>query len=123
VSISENEVVAAEAKRSAAMIVKDVGALDGMLMPDLIWSHSTGAVDDKAAFLGRIADGAVRYVSIERTAEHIRIYGDAAIVTGVAAVKVIVDGAEIDMKNNYTNVWVKAGGMLRLATCQSTKTR
>src|SRR5438477_10737412 len=79
----------AENDRFAAMLKADVGALDKLLAPDLIYTHGDGRVIDKAAFLSDFKTGAFKYVTIEPNDLKIRIYGDTAIVTGGAGMHVV----------------------------------
>ena len=64
-SKDEMDVRKAENDRFAAMLKADVGALDKLLAPDLIYTHGDGRVIDKAAFLSDFKTGAFKYVTIE----------------------------------------------------------
>jgi hypothetical protein len=58
-------VLEAEGRRCAAMLAGDTTALDRLLDPRLHFSHASGAVDDKAAYLAKIAAGRIEYLAIE----------------------------------------------------------
>ena len=48
-------ILAAEQRRCAAMLAGDNAALDAVLHQDLHFSHATGAVDDKIAYMAKMA--------------------------------------------------------------------
>ena len=55
---------AAEKARCAAMLENDNGALSALLDPRLQFHHATGAVDDKDAYMAKMAAGRIEYVGI-----------------------------------------------------------
>ena len=65
------QVLAAEQARCDAMLANDNAALDAVLDPRLQFAHATGAVDDKDAFLAKMAAGRIRYVTIGWSEERV----------------------------------------------------
>ena len=115
------EVLAAEDARCAATIARDLPALGRLLGDDLVWVHSSALVEDKAAFIARIAAASDRYLAIRRSDERVRLYGPTAIVTGVSDMDAEVAGAPKTVRNRFTNVWASGPAGLQLVSCQSTK--
>ena len=120
-SKDEMDVRKAENDRFAAMLKADVGALDKLLAPDLIYTHGDGRVIDKAAFLSDFKTGAFKYVTIEPNDLKIRIYGDTAIVTGGAGMHVVNKGAPAQIKIRYTDVHVRRNGMWQMVAWEATR--
>jgi Domain of unknown function (DUF4440) len=109
-----------EESRWTAMIGADIGRLDTLLSDRLSWTHASGHCEGKAAFLERIALGRVIYLSIERSDERRVHCNGAVVITGMAEMRVVVDGRECELRNRYTNVWVDEDGSWRMAAWQST---
>jgi len=114
------EIKALEDRRYRAMIDKDVATLDALLHEDLLYTHSTAATDGKSRYLESIRLARADYRRIERPAESISVYGDAAIVTGQVRIEVVVEGAARQLNSRYTDVWVKGPSGWRMVAWQST---
>src|SRR3546814_12663250 len=84
-----------ENERCRAMISADMTALDRLFSDKLIWSHSSGHVDNKQEFLAKIEGGASQYLSISREDEKYVISADAAIASGLVSQEVRLNGVEI----------------------------
>lgn len=116
-----NAVLAAEKRRCAAMLANDGAALEAVLDPRLHFSHATGAVDDKAAFLAKMAAGRIHYVGIAWSEEKvIGLAPDAALLTGRMTTDVRVEGVDKRLNNRVITVWSETGGAWRLVAFQST---
>jgi ketosteroid isomerase-like protein len=117
----ETEIKAAEQQRCAAMIANDPAALAAILDDDLQFHHATGAVDDKSAFLAKMAAGRIRYAGIAWSEEKVTaLAGDAAMLTGRMATDVQVEGTDKRLNNRVMTVWRKSDGAWRLLAFQST---
>jgi hypothetical protein len=98
-------VIAAESRRCAAMLASDAQALDCLLDTRLHFSHATGAVDDKSAYLAKIAAGRISYLSIEWSEQKVISFKDAALLTGRMSSLVRVEGTEKRLENRVLAVW------------------
>ncbi|MDG2001806.1 MAG: nuclear transport factor 2 family protein [Novosphingobium sp.] len=115
------EILAAERKRCDAMLANDNEALDALLDERLQFSHATGAVDDKPAYLAKMAAGRIVYTSIDWSEGTVIALGDeAALLTGRMVNSVTVEGAEKQLKNRVITAWAKSDGEWRLVAFQST---
>ena len=115
-----SELLGLEARRCDAMVAADVGALDRLLSNDLTWTHSSARQDIKASFLAGLQAGGTRYLEIRRSDEQVRLHDEVAVVTGVAHMLVIINGEERQLRNRYTNVWIKLDDGWRMIAWQST---
>jgi len=63
-----------------AQIAADPKALGALCAEELSYSHSSGKVEDKAAFIANATDGKSKFLSIEYKDPTIKVVGPAAIV-------------------------------------------
>lgn len=111
----------AEQRRCAAMLANDALALDALLDPRLAFSHATGQVDDKSAYLAKMAAGRIDYLSIDWSEDRVTPLGDhAALLTGRMTNQVRVEGTEKRLDNRVMAVWVLDEGAWRMLAFQST---
>ena len=114
-------VTKAEQARCAAMLANDSEALSALLDPDLEFCHATGAVDDRAGFLAKMAAGRIRYLAIDWPERRVTaLGGNAALMTGRMTTDVEVEGIKKSLRNSVTTVWRCAEGAWRLRAFQST---
>jgi ketosteroid isomerase-like protein len=116
----EKEILALEDRRYAAMIANDQAALEAMLHPDLIYTHSSAVVDTKASYLETLRSGKTRYKNAERAEQKVRICGDTALVTGRAQMQVEIDGQPKSIKLRFLVVWTKTSKGWKFVGWQST---
>ncbi|HEX7741595.1 MAG TPA: nuclear transport factor 2 family protein, partial [Sphingobium sp.] len=111
----------AEKQRCAAMLKNDAAGLDAILDPRLSFAHATGAVDDKAAYLAKMAEGKIDYIAIEWTDPVVTGLGDGhALLNGRMGTHVRVNGVEKQLDNRVTTVWAAGDKGWRLLAFQST---
>ena len=84
----EKQIVELERERLKAMINADSEALNSILSDDLTYIHTTTREDSKKSLIDSLASGGLSYKSMDTEGVKVRIYGDAAVVTGSAAIKV-----------------------------------
>lgn len=116
----ETEILALEEERCAAMTAGDAEALAAMLHDELVYTHSSGVVDDKSSYLEAIRSGRTRYHGIERAAERVRVYGDTALVSGNADIEVDVAGQHKSLRLCYLDVWARTPRGWKFVAWQST---
>ena len=116
-----DEVRAADSRRIAATVKGDAAELGALLAEDLTYTHTTGQVESREEHLAAISAGKLDYQSIVRTEDQVRIYGDAAVVTGRADMKVNAQGKDLVLAIRFTAVWVKGEKGWRMVAWQSTR--
>ncbi|SEI00323.1 nuclear transport factor 2 family protein [Paracoccus alkenifer] len=109
-----------ESRRCAALMDADEATLAAMLTEDLVHIHLNGHVDDKPGYLAGFRDKYV-FRNIERGALTIRVFGDAAVMTGPLIQTIVVrDGGQvIDVRAITTQVWSRSSDGWRLNTCHN----
>ena len=103
----EKEILALEDKRYAAMIGGDWKTVQGLAHDQLLYTHSSAITDTKATWLESMTSGKTKYKSASFTDRKVRMIGDAALVTGGAAIEAEVNGQPRSLRLKFLNVWTK----------------
>ena len=90
---------------SLARASRDCGRSLRGTADDLVYVHSSGAIDSKASYIDALRTGKFRYTKCERFEEKVRMYGDAALVTGRAQFEALIEGTPKTLRLRYLNVW------------------
>lgn len=112
----------ADAARRRAMIEADVDTLNALLAEDLCWTHSSGAVEDKGAFVDAIATAAVSYEALEVEADEIRAEGTLVVHQGRLRGRASRGGQSKALQARFLAVWRSVDERLELIAWQSTNT-
>lgn len=117
----ESAVLAAEQRRCEAMLANDNAALADLLDARLHFSHATGAVDDRDAYLAKMAAGRIAYVGITWAEQRVMpLAPDVAILTGRMTTDVRVESVDKRLNNRVITIWDGTGGDWRMVAFQST---
>lgn len=117
----EQNVRTAERQRCDAMVANDGALLAELLDDRLQFHHATGAVDDKAAYLAKIASGRILYRAIAWPEDSIvQLAPGIALLTGKMVTDVEVEGVSKRLNNRVMAVWTQDGSRWRMAGFQST---
>jgi len=111
----------AETGWAAAVQKGDVAALQRTLGDRLIYTHSTGVVEDKKEYLERLRKGTQKYELIEHASMNIRAYGNSGVVASRVRMKGRSNERLFDDQLLMLHVWVKQGGRWQLVAHQTTK--
>ena len=118
----EDEVRDAEMGWVKAVQAGDYAKLDAYLAPDLVYTHSTGNIEDKAAYLKALKSGNQKYASITHSNLRIKTYGgDAGVVTAKVRMTGATKGTPFDNQLLMIHVWAKQGGKWQLVAHQTTR--
>lgn len=118
------EILRLENERRRALVEQDFAALAELFAEDVVYTHSTGAVQDKAAYLAYVQAGTFKFLSIDRGDLTIRFIGDVAISTGTMTNTIAVAGTPqtMSIETMVTQVFVKRDGAWRHVIFQATRT-
>jgi ketosteroid isomerase-like protein len=117
----EDAVKQAEKDWAKGITTRDLALLQTVLGDDLIYTHSSGVQDTKAAYLDKLRSGKLKYVACDHEKMEVRLYGSIALLTGAASVKVISDGNEASMKLALLHVYAKRKGKWEMIAHQSAR--
>ena len=93
--------------RYAAQIGNDFAAMARLFADDLVYVHSSGAVDGKESYIERQRSNALRYRAMRRSDVKVRVYGCVAIITGAGNFEVTVNGKESAVSLLFHSIWAK----------------
>ena len=118
----EREIRELERQRFRAMERVDVATLNRILSDDLIYTHANGLQQTKAELIGVLGSGDFKYESITPGDDiRVRIYDQAAVVTGRASIKIKARGEEQSFTVCYLDVYVKQDGRWQMVAWQSSR--
>jgi ketosteroid isomerase-like protein len=117
---TEEDLNQLEDKRYTALIEGDWGTVDALLADEFFYNQGGGGSVTKAGFLGYMKAGDAKVRKAVREDADIRLYGDTAVITGIAHVDVTLKGEDRVLHSRYLHVWVKKGDSWKLAARQAT---
>ncbi|MEO7970973.1 MAG: nuclear transport factor 2 family protein [bacterium] len=102
-----------EVERNKALVAADVATIDRLYSADY-----TSSVDNtsrtKTEVLADLKSGALKLAASSNEETYVRVYGNAAVVTGKSTLKRNDRGTETNGQVYFTRVWVKQIGGWRL---------
>ncbi|MCJ2141126.1 nuclear transport factor 2 family protein [Methylobacterium sp. E-066] len=120
-SAQGTEVEAAVDNLTKALLAADGTALDALTLDGLSYGHSSGVVQDKAAFIEALTSGRSRFPSIVLSDRSTSVIGDDAIVRHVFTGETVAGGKTSPVHIGVLQVWHRDGGRWRLMARQAFK--
>jgi ketosteroid isomerase-like protein len=119
VSKAEQQILALNREWADAIARGDMAALDRLFADDLTVISGRGELRTKAQELDDLRpnpDITTYFFNTEDA--RVRVYKDAAVVTGLARWRIRYQGKDIDHERRYTSVFVKQHGRWRIVAQQ-----
>lgn len=116
----EDSVRALEAQRAQALLHADTAALSRLIADDFVEISRLGTVRTKADNMREIATGALKLSSVHYDSLSVRIYGDVAVLQGIADNTGLFRGFPFSGKIRYTRIFVRRGGRWLAVAMQQT---
>jgi ketosteroid isomerase-like protein len=120
-SADEKEVGAAVEVLRKAMIDGDKASLEKIAATELSYGHSSGLVEDKAAFVEALVSGKSDFTAIELANQTIRIVGNTAIVRHKLSGATNNEGKQGTVNIGVLLIWQKQNGGWKLVARQAFK--
>jgi ketosteroid isomerase-like protein len=117
---AEDEIVKAEKQWATAVVARDFAALEKIYSDDLIYAHSTGVIETKEEYLGKLRAGSQKYDLIDHQKSTIKAFGDSAVSHWIVRMTGNTKGEPFDNTLMMIHFWVKQDGSWRLAAHQTT---
>jgi ketosteroid isomerase-like protein len=112
----------ADKVRRAAMISADIDKVSSLVSDDLVYTHSSGKVDDKKSLLDAIRSGALDYEKIEPRDTVVRAKGGTVVVTGFVSIAVKTPDGLKSFDARFTAVHMRSKeGNWQLMAWQTTR--
>jgi len=109
-----------EEQRNQAILHGDVAALDRMTSDDYTFVTLRGEMRAKAEILRDFKAGSIKYDSRTISDLKVRVYGNAAVVTGRAIQKGAENGKDYSGDYWFTRVYVNKDGSWKTVALQTT---
>jgi ketosteroid isomerase-like protein len=118
--MNRDDILALEQRRFKAMCAGDAAALGELLHRDLKYTHSSGAVDDKASYTRGVAEKLWDYQSVESHDAAVSIYGTTALVHCRLHIEVNIKGVPKTVDSVALTVWIEDAGRWQVVAVHST---
>lgn len=116
----EDSVRALEASRREALLAADTVAMSKLLAPEFMEISRLGTVRTRADNIRDLASGTLHLTSIKYDSLTVRVYGDVAVLTGIADNTGTMRGFPFSGKIRYTRVFVRRDGRWQAVLMQQT---
>lgn len=118
---AEKEVSDAIEQLKKGMLEGDRAILDKMTSADLSYGHSSGKIEDKAAFVEALASGKSDFITLNLSEQTIKVKGDVAYVRHKLSGETNDGGKPGTANIGVLLVWVKENGSWKLLARQAFK--
>jgi len=118
--VTDKELLELGDLRYQAMTSSNWIALEALLHPDLIYTHSSGLADTRASWLESMKSGKTRYKSARCLERKVRMLGDVALVTCRADFEAEVGGEARSIKLAFLEAWAKTQQGWKFVAWQAT---
>jgi ketosteroid isomerase-like protein len=117
----ESDVLAAERQFFASLIAADGPALERLLADDFVLIEvMRGGEVSRQDLVAALGAGQVRFEGIEASEARVRMYGDAAVVTGRTEMRIRFGPDSAAVRSRYTHVFVRQAKEWRFVSAQGT---
>ncbi len=116
----EDSVRALESQRAQALLKADTVALSQLVADDFVEISRLGTLRTKADNMREIASGTLKLTSVRYDSLSVRIYGDVAVLQGIADNTGTFHGFPFAGKIRYTRVFVRRAGRWQAVAMQQT---
>ena len=112
-----------ERLRQRSLVGKDFSTLSALLADDIVYTHSTGVVQDKSKYLDH-ARNALTFLSIDRGHLTVRVLDNVAMMSGAMTNIITAPSLEkpMEVRAQVLQVWVQENGSWKMAAFQATRT-
>jgi len=106
----EQELITLENGWADAVVKKDVAFLDRILADDCLVTDPEGNVSTKAQEIASVKSEVYLVTSCVHHEMKVRVYGNAAVVTGRSTLNETYKGKDYSIQAQWTDTWVKLNG-------------
>jgi ketosteroid isomerase-like protein len=118
---SASAVEALEHRWMQALTTQDTIFLQKYYHPRLVYTHSSGIVDDKTTWMNNFKKGTLKYLKLEPQSMRVDLYPKMAIATYGASFSVLNNGSPLDFDARVIHVYVHEKEGWKLVAHQTTR--
>jgi len=115
----EKQVAAAVETFKKALTSRDKNLLESISAEELSYGHSSGKVEDKAAFINGVLNDPIHFDEIDLQDQTIKLAGNTAIVRHAFNAKITNNGTPGEIKIRNLLIWQKQKGQWKLLARQA----
>lgn len=119
----ESTVRTLEQGRFELIVADDWDGFEALCAEELRYVHSSGVIDTRASYLGKLRGGWYDYHLATSTIESIVVTDDLVLVRGTMYAELRAGEGEIVVDSITTSAWVRRDDAWLLATHQSTSVK
>ena len=116
----EDEMLKVEEAWSRAIATNDVRGMDAHTADDWVIVDTNGSVSKKAGFMAAVINGDLVHDGLTLDPDTVRVYGDTAIVSGIARSSGTYKGQRFSTHERSTDLFVRQDGRWRCVFTQLT---
>lgn len=118
---TEQVILLLENEGREATLKNDIEANNRLLADNWMNINPDGSITTKAKLMELLKDGSFKIMSIENDEVMVRVYGDAAVVTGRSTTKRAGQGSEVVARQvRFTRVYAKSKGQWQVVSAHNT---
>lgn len=120
-SAMEQEIQRLHREYVHAQLTNNIAMLERIWADDHIFTNTFGIVQTKAERLADAKSGTRKILEMEGVDVKVRVYGNTAVVTGRASIKMQLRGQELSFQARGIDVYVKKNGRWQVVASQATR--
>jgi len=119
-TLSNSEALSTAERWAAVVGQADIAGLNELLHADYVHVHATALVESKAKFIEALKTGARKYDPIRIEDSNVRVFGDAAVISGKFVLRATTRDRVIEGVNRFVLLVINTPNGLKVATFQAT---
>jgi ketosteroid isomerase-like protein len=119
--ITEEAVAALNTKWMHAYTTGDTAFLERHMSEDYVGTFPDGSVHDKEGEIEAVKSGTVKIAEMTPKEMTVRMYGNAAVITGRSHIEAVVAGQAMSADFRFTDVWIAQKDGWRAVASQVTR--
>ena len=121
---TERIILRLESEGREATLKNDIEANDRLLADNWVNINPDGSITTKAKLMELLKDGSFKIMSIDNDEVMVRVFGDAAVVTGRSTTKRAGQGSEVISRQvRFTRVYARRHGKWQVVSAHNTLIR
>jgi ketosteroid isomerase-like protein len=99
----------------------DIDFLERHMSDDYVGTFPDGTVHDKRGEIQAVKSGAVKISEMTPIEMNVRVYDNAAVLTGRSRIQATIDGQSMSADFRFTDVWIARDGQWQAVASQVTR--